>query len=298
MRGRVLVFTGVLIFGVAASGASTTQAVQGTIETPLADLVPTPQPPKVVYNILSYNFIGESDMNRGQGEVVSINSLRATFALDSDTSIRLNQDFSNNWISTGSGSGRFAFLDPHVQVARSNLLAFESGIVLNGFVRYYAPLGVASQRANTGGGFRFGAEVAKRFFSDKLLVAYNFIPQVNLINQGTYLNADGKLQGSRRGHLLHYAEVAYTFSPKLMAYTDLGFSHVSYVNDSRVTDRTGKDHTYLYANLAVTYLPVPFFEVELGLNEIESRDLSADNTYFAVYREEDTSYYLQARVIF
>ncbi len=168
----------------------------------------------------------------------------------------------------------------------------------NGFARYIAPLGVNSQRANLGGGVRLGVDVSQKFLNDKLVVAYFLMPQVNIVNQNTFINAAGKLQGSRQGHVMHYAEFSYEFAPWLTVYTDLGLTHVFYRQDPLVNDRTGKNHSYLYANLAATLMPLPFLEVEFGLNDWESRDLTEDGGYFALYREEDTSYYLQARLIF
>jgi hypothetical protein len=269
---------------------------QSTASTPLSGLS-VPRIP-VAINIISYNEVGEAAANRGQGEVESTNTFRATFKLDPNTSLRLNQDITNNWVNAETGTGKFGFLDPHIQIARSNIVKTEGGLTVNGFGRYIAPLSANSQRANSGGGVRLGVEVAQKLMDNKLTLAYNVIPQVNILNQTSFISSSGKLQGARKGALHHYAEVAYDFLPNLTVYTDLGLKHVDYMEDDRVTDRTGRDHSYLFANLAVSYTPVSFLELEFGISEDESRDLTVSENYFAIYREEDTAYYLQGRFMF
>jgi hypothetical protein len=249
-------------------------------------------------NLISYNEINEASANTGQGEVQSTNSIRLLYEVDSATTARLDIDTTNNWINRDSGNGQFSFLDPHVQLARSGIVTNDAGLALNGFARYIAPFSASSQRANIGGGIRLGLELAQTLFEDRLTVAYNFIPQINILNQTSFLNENDELQGARRGFLWHYVEVAYEFVPGLSAYTDLGLKHVDYMEDSRVLDYTSGDHNYLYANLALTYAPVELFELELGITEDESRDLTADDSYFALYRDDETSYYLQGRLAF
>lgn len=307
----VLLGSGVAIAGAAASADSLplpagmllaqNSAVaapvgQSTASAPISGLS-VPRIP-VAINVISYNEVSEASANRGQGEVESTNTFRATFKLDPNTSLRFNQDITNNWVNTQTGTGKFGFLDPHVQIARSNIIKTEGGLTVNGFGRYIAPLSANSQRANMGGGVRVGVEVAQRLMDNKLLLAYNVIPQINILNQTSFTNAAGALQGARQGALWHYAEVGYDFLPNLTLYTDLGLKHVDYMEDSRVMDRTGKDHSYLFANLGLTYTPVSFLELEIGLTEDESRDLTVGDSYFAIYRDEDTAYYLQGRFMF
>lgn len=292
---------------VSAGAQSSTTATETTVaaaapvnttQAHLEEQIKISAPRKLKFALATASFAGMDGMNNGTGEVSSLHQIRADYKLSDSESIRANQYLTNSW----SGQKNDLVVgDLYLQYARTKIMDLPLGTVLNGHVRTTLPVSDATRNMGQNLAARGGIEVLKKFNPD-FSIGLNLIPTYNLQSKNSYEVTDPTTGAVSRkansgGNFWYYLSGNWNISKKLSFVQDFGLMRYWYKADSE-RGISSKTKEFLYADTSLTYQFDDVFELGGGLSSYQRRDMLAQENDFAVYRTDETDYYVAGTMRF
>lgn len=281
------------------AAATTLAAPEASSTAALSTTVPTARPYKVT--LLTSHFAGMKNTNEGRNAITALHQVRAEYTINANEKIRLNQVLVNEYGSDATASGKSLQIgDLYAQYSRAKLADLGSHIFLNTYLRAYAPLSKGSKAKNQVTALRLDAELAKNI-NKTFDVALHVIPWVTYNRTSSYdtTGADGAVTSKANSpfNLAYYGVVSANLTSKIYFAQEAGLMRYWYQSDAaKGIASTQKE--FLYLDSSVNYTISKTFEVGLGLSSYLARDMLAQKNDFAIYRADETDYYMTASAAF
>lgn len=277
---------------------TTTAAPVNTTQAHMEEQIKISTPRKLKFALVTASFAGMDGVNNGAGEVSSLHQVRADYKIGDSESFRVNQYLTNSW----SGQKNDLVVgDLYLQYARSQISNLPLGTVLNGHVRTTLPVSEATRKMGQNAAIRGGLEILKKFNSD-FSIGLNLMPTYNLQSKNSYevtnpTTSAVSQKANSATNFWYYLSASWSLSKKLSFVQDFGLMRYWYKADSE-KGISSKTKEFLYADTSLTYQFDDVFEVGGGLSSYLRRDMLAQESEFALYRSDETDYYVTGTMRF
>lgn len=269
-----------------------------TTQAHMEEQIKISTPRKLKFALVTASFAGVDGVNNGAGEVSSLHQVRADYKLGDSESIRVNQYLTNSWAGP---KNNLEVGDLYLQYARTQIMDLPLGTVLNGHIRTTLPISEASRNMGQYVAARGGLEVLKKFNPD-FSVGLNIMPTYNLQSKNSFEVTDQTTGAVSRkansaGSFWYYLSANWNIFKKLSFVQDFGLMRYWYKADSE-RGLSSKTREFLYADTSLTYQFDDVFELGGGLSSYLRRDMLAQESEFAIYRSDETDYYVTGTMRF
>lgn len=250
-------------------------------------------------------------------------TLRPSYKLTDTTSVAAGIDIDHSFgadeVGPNKSKAKWTPYDAYLMLSKSNLGTLPGGIAAKGNARFYLPTSEGSQDAETLGVLRANLTLTKTW--GKISLAYSADPRVYFQKNLSYVKAGetdryadpnkdaaaeakeptGPLKSTATNayRLTHLVELGFQATEKLSFYSDFGIDH-RYFNADPVWDIAAVQKDNLLTETGASYAFNDNFTLILGAEQLgpDLRSPSENNEANAAYREDKTSYFVEADIAF